>query len=150
MPATITSKAPGQRPPGRANTASASRDSAPKARLGKCQCATCAATPCSTDCASCPTTLMPSKRGNCLTMIISAKPNANPRKTGFEMKADTAPTFALAPSRNSKPANMTRPAANCIRKAVSLPASELVAASNTAAEDEVADTMANRLVPSKA
>ena len=84
---------------------------------------------------------------NCLTMITSASPNENPRSTGLEMKLQIEPRRIAPAARNARPVASTRPAASAARRAASCPASDSVAAPSTAADDEVAETIAKRERP---
>lgn len=47
------------------------------------------------------------------------------------------------------PASSTMPAPNASRVAASTPVTDIVAANSTAAEDEVAETIAKRLLPKR-
>ncbi|MNG04165.1 hypothetical protein D3C84_872780 [compost metagenome] len=83
----------------------------------------------------------------CLRMMVTASPTAKPRSTGLAMNEVTLPSLNNPANRKKPPVISTRPIARLMRKAGSPLASVAVAAARTAADDEVADTMANRLVP---
>jgi len=80
-------------------------------------------------------------------MITSASPNENPRSTGLEMKLQIEPSRIAPAARNARPVASTSAAASMARSAGSWPDSESVAAPSTAADDEVADTIAKRERP---
>ncbi|MNP59605.1 hypothetical protein D3C76_1546110 [compost metagenome] len=80
-------------------------------------------------------------------MMVSARPKAKPRNTGLAIKEVTLPKRKIPASRNSPPITSTSPTARVERNCGSPLAMVAVAAASTAAADEVAETMANRLVP---
>ena len=78
-----------------------------------------------------------------------ARPNANPRSTGLAMKSDMLPTRSNPAAANMRPPISTMPAPSSSRNTLSPPAADSDAAASTAAEDDVADTIAKRLPPNK-
>ena len=85
---------------------------------------------------------------SCLSTMVADNPMVKPRSTGWAIRLDTvAPSPPTAATRKNTPAISTSPAASmaCVMKSGA--ASECVAAISTAADDDVADTMAKRLLP---
>lgn len=82
-------------------------------------------------------------------MMVSARPKAKPRNTGLAMNEVTLPKRKIPASTNNPPVTSTNPTARVERSCGSPLARVAVAAASTAAEDEVAETMAKRLVPSR-
>ena len=66
------------------------------------------------------------------------------------MKLEMPPKRAAPASTSTAPASITRPAARAMRRTGSVPPMLVVADSSTAADDEVAETMAKRLLPASA
>ena len=81
--------------------------------------------------------------------MVSARPRAKPRSTGLAIRLDTAPSRAAAAIRKNTPVSTTIPAPSASRAAGSASAAEVVAASSTAADEDVAETIAKRLLPSR-
>ncbi len=146
MPSAITSSAPGSFGR-RASSASASSDTPPNATALQCHCGSCASNCQATAGAASAVGWVPVRLDNCLTMITSASPNENPRSTGLEMKLQIEPSRIAPATRNARPVASTRAAASAARRMASCPASDKVAAPSTAADDDVADTIAKRERP---
>lgn len=85
--------------------------------------------------------------GSCLTTMVSTRPKANPRSTGLAIRLARAPKRARPAATNMPPASSTRPTLSANRADRSLPATETAAANKTAADEDVAETMAYRLLP---
>jgi len=79
--------------------------------------------------------------------MVAASPKAKPRNTGLAINAVTLPKRKIPASKNSPPVTSTSPTASVARNCGSPLAMVAVAAASTAAEDDVAETMAKRLVP---
>ncbi|MNY54429.1 hypothetical protein D3C86_1903040 [compost metagenome] len=79
--------------------------------------------------------------------MIRVRPKVKPRSTGLAMNAEMFPRRASPASRKKLPVSSTRPVARASLRLASPGARETVAAASTAAEDEVAETMAKRLRP---
>lgn len=84
--------------------------------------------------------------GNCLMMMVMASPKAKPRSAGRDTKLATPPRRNSDARPNNTPTINTASVASVIRSATVPPrvASE---AAKIAAEEEVAETIANRLRP---
>ncbi len=82
--------------------------------------------------------------------MTNASPNEKPRSTGRAIKFDIAPSRALPTSKNAIPVAHTRIDAHAMRWATALAPSASIAAANTAADEEVALTIAYRLRPTRA
>ncbi len=91
----------------------------------------------------------PTTLANCLRMIVSARPKAKPRNTGLAINEVSPPSLSIPANRKNAPVTSTRPIARLSLSAGSSPASVAVAAASTAAEDDVAETIAKRLVPNR-
>ena len=65
------------------------------------------------------------------------------------MKLETAPNRASPATTKNRPVSSTMPTPSSMRCCGEVPAMDAVAASSTAAEEDVAETMAKRLVPSR-
>ncbi|MNC35180.1 hypothetical protein D3C75_836530 [compost metagenome] len=89
----------------------------------------------------------PTTLASCLRIMVSARPKENPRSTGLAMNDVTRPSLNSPASTNSTPVTRTKAIARLERSCGSPLASVEVAAASTAADEEVAATMANRLVP---
>ena len=87
--------------------------------------------------------------GSWRMMITKARPKVKPRSTGLAMKADNPPIRATPAIRKNAPVSNTSPMASASRWVASPPASKAVVAASTAAEEEVAETMAKRLRPTR-
>ena len=87
--------------------------------------------------------------GNCLMAIVSASPKVNPRSTGRAMKSDMPPSRPTPARMNSSPVAMMSAAAS-VSAVPALPGSESTVANSTAADEDVADTIAKRLDPTSA
>ena len=87
--------------------------------------------------------------GNCLMAIVSASPKVKPRSTGRAMKSDIPPSRPTPARMNSKPVAMMSADAS-VSAVPALPGSDSTVANSTAADDEVADTIAKRLDPTSA
>ncbi len=85
--------------------------------------------------------------GNCLMTMVSASPKVKPRSTGRAMKSDMPPSRAAPASMNSTPAAITSAAVRAICTAALAAGSASTVATSTAADDDVAETIAKRLVP---
>jgi len=96
-------------------------------------------------CAGCTSSTL----GSCLTTMVSASPSAKPRSTGLAIRLDTAPSRATPAITKNTPASSTMPMPIASRVAASTPVTEVVAANSTAAEEEVAETIAKRLLPKR-
>ena len=90
----------------------------------------------------------PSTPGSCFTMMTMARPKEKPRNTGLAMNCVTLPSRATQASRKNPPVNITNPAISMSRCPAVPPGMDAMAAASTAADDDVAETMAKRLVPS--
>ena len=143
-PAARTRKAPGS-DRRRLSNISATKASAPVARLAGCQVGALAASPLIRRHRSVAGTGTPTMTGSCLRIMVAAKPKAKPRSTGREMKADSAPSLSAAAMRKA-PTMATTTVAIAKRMAVSgdIAASD---APRIAAEDDVGATIAKRLLP---
>ena len=84
----------------------------------------------------------PHSVASCRTLMIAAMPSEKPRTTGLAMNAAMAPRPSALHSRNSSPLEMTSAADNAICCPPVIPGMAGSAAASTAAEDEVAATMA--------
>ena len=141
MPATMTTKTAGKRGM-RCRMNRLKRAPRPAARLIGCQAPTprksshnsakksvlwaCTATIC----------------GHCFTVMTSASPKAKPRSTGRAIRFDIAPSRAPPASKNAIPVAHTRIDAIAMRCATVWAPSASIAAASTAADDDVAPTMA--------
>ncbi|MNG10868.1 hypothetical protein D3C84_943650 [compost metagenome] len=85
----------------------------------------------------------------CLRMMVRARPKANPRNTGLAMNEVTLPSLNNPASKKKSPVISTSPMASVERSSESPLANVAVAAASTAADDDVAETIAKRLVPSR-
>ncbi|MNP19893.1 hypothetical protein D3C76_1124460 [compost metagenome] len=146
MPITTTSKPPG-RCRNRANSHNKVNATAPTVAATQFHCGSC-----SSNCGRKPTRLAsvrctPTTLATCLRMMVSARPKAKPRSTGLAMNEVTLPSLNSPASRKNAPVTSTRPMARVERSSGSPLARVAVAAASTAAEDEVAETMAKRLLP---
>ena len=94
----------------------------------------------------------PNSLGNCLTMMVTARPKANPRNTGREMNPDRLPRRNSDSARKITPTKPTNAVASASFMAGSTPAavSPPIDAAKIAAEDDVGDTTAKRLRPASA
>ena len=97
-----------------------------------------------------PLALTPNMMGNCLMMIVVAKANEKPCKTGREIKADKRPSRANATTIKPQPVSITSAKLSAARCSGLPGSNDKEAAATKAAEDEVGATMAKRLAPNKA
>ena len=147
MPSAMTIRPAGQRCARRSrnsNSSAAAHRAAPR----PFHCPACASKPgtiCSTSpCGGC----TPSTPGSCLTMMTMARPKEKPRNTGLAMNCVTLPSLATQASRKNPPVSITSPAISMSRCPAVPPGMDAMAAASTAADEDVAETMAKRLVPS--
>ncbi|MCY1244565.1 hypothetical protein D9M72_576510 [compost metagenome] len=88
----------------------------------------------------------PVTAGNCLMMMVIARPKAKPRSTGREMKPARFPSRSSDAVTNRTPVSATITVTSAILSVVD-PGSVAIVAARMAAEDDVGDTMAKRLLP---
>ena len=159
IPARITSSAPGNCGT-RRSASSATTLPAPSIRLGRLIAPKCSAMPPSTRHTEPEMPGRPSSLGNCLTMMVTARPKAKPRSTGREMKPDSEPSRNSERPRKMTPTIATSAVAKVSRMAgsrvgpavpIELPSiSPASAAARIAAAEEVGETIAKRLRPASA